>query len=207
MTSKSKLVPAKAQNQSKNTLILASGSRYRAELLQRLRLPFTQQSSDVDEAEQPGEAPAALALRLAVEKAQVVAERNPGCWVLGSDQVAALGQNRLGKPGVRTRAIQQLKLLSGRSVQFVTAVALLRHGEPARTALDTTVVRFRKLDNAEIERYVDAEPAFDCAGSFKCEGLGITLCESIETRDPTALIGLPLIATRALLAEAGYVLS
>ncbi|MEK6805681.1 MAG: nucleoside triphosphate pyrophosphatase [Pseudomonadota bacterium] len=194
MTSKSKKLP----------LILASGSRYRAELLKRLGLPFTQQSSDVDEAEQPGEAPAALALRLAVEKAQVIAARNPDCWVLGSDQVAALAQNRFGKPGTRARAIQQLKLLSGRSAQFITAVALLRDGEPAHTAVDTTVVRFRKLSAAEIERYVDAEPAFDCAGSFKCEGLGITLCESIETRDPTALIGLPLIATRALLSETGF---
>lgn len=188
----------------KSKLILASGSRYRAELLRRLGIAFTQQASDVDEAEQPGEAPAALALRLAVEKAQVIAARNPGCWVLGSDQVAALAQNRFGKPGTRTRAIQQLKLLSGRTAQFVTAVALLRHGEPARTAVDTTVVRYRKLSAAEIERYVDAEPAFDCAGSAKVEGLGITLCESVETRDPTALIGLPLIATRALLAEAGF---
>ena len=185
------------------TLILASRSRYRAELLQRLRLPFTQQAADVDETPQRGEAPAALALRLAVQKAQAIAQKKLGCWVLGSDQVVATGLKLLGKPGTRARAIAQLSLLSGKSVQFVTAVALIRDGEPAHSALDTTLVRFRKLKQAEIERYVDAEPAFDCAGSFKCEGLGITLCESIETRDPTALIGLPLIATRALLAEAG----
>lgn len=192
---------------SKNSsLILASSSRYRAELLQRLQLPFTQQAADINETPQIGEAPAALALRLAVGKAHTIANTSPDAWVLGSDQVVASGLRLLGKPGTRARAIAQLSLLSGKSVQFVTAVALLRHGQPARTALDTTVVRFRKLKPTEIERYVDAEPAFDCAGSFKCEGLGITLCESIETRDPTALIGLPLIATRILLADAGYVL-
>lgn len=185
-------------------LILASRSRYRAELLRRLQLPFTQQAADVNETPRRNEAPAALALRLAVQKAQAIALKNPDRWVLGSDQVVATGLKLLGKPGTRARAISQLTLLSGKSVQFVTAVALLRHGQPARTALDTTVVRFRKLKPTEIERYVDAEPAFDCAGSFKCEGMGITLCESIETRDPTALIGLPLIATRILLAEADY---
>lgn len=188
----------------KSPLILASSSRYRAELLRRLRLPFTQHAADLDESPLRNEAPAALALRLAVQKAQAIAKQNPDAWVLGSDQMVAAALKLLGKPGTRARAIAQLSLLSGKSVQFVTAVALLRHGQPARTALDTTVVRFRKLNPAEIERYVDAEPAFDCAGSFKCEGLGITLCESIETRDSTALIGLPLIATRVLLAEAGY---
>lgn len=188
----------------KFSLILASSSRYRAELLRRLQIPFRQQAADADETPHRHEAPAALALRLAVQKAQTVAVKNPACWVLGSDQVVAAGLKLLGKPGDRNRAVAQLSLLSGKSVRFVTAVALLRDGEPARTALDTTVVRFRKLTRAEILRYVDAEPAFDCAGSFKCEGLGITLCEAIETRDPTALIGLPLMATRALLAEAGF---
>lgn len=188
----------------KSALILASSSRYRAELLRRLRLDFRQQAADIDETPQRGEAPAALAQRLAVQKAQAIALRNPGSWVLGSDQVVAAGLKLLGKPGNRARAIAQLSLLSGKSVQFVTAVALVRDDEPARCALDTTVVRFRKLSRTEILRYVDAEPAFDCAGSFKCEGLGIALCESIECRDPTALIGLPLIATRILLADAGY---
>ncbi len=190
----------------KKPLILASGSRYRAELLRRLRVQFRQQASEVNETPRRAESPAVLALRLAVQKARAVAAQNPNIWVLGSDQVAASGLRLLGKPGSRARAIQQLKVLSGKSVRFITAVALLRHGEPAHTALDTTVVRFRRLGAAEIERYVDAEPALDCAGSFKCEGLGITLCDSIETRDPTALIGLPLIATRALLVQAGYVL-
>lgn len=196
------------KTKSKNLpLILASSSKYRAELLRRLQLPFTQQAANIDETPQRNEAPAALALRLAVHKAQAIARTNPDHWVLGSDQVVAAGLKLLGKPGTRARAVSQLTLLSGKTVQFVTAVALVRKDGPARSALDTTVVRFRKLTAAEIEHYVDAEPAFDCAGSFKCEGLGITLCESIETRDPTALIGLPLIATRLLLADAGYVLS
>lgn len=185
-------------------LLLASGSRYRAELLRRLHLPFEAITADVDEAPRPGEAPAALAQRLAAAKAQAVAARHPGRWVIGSDQVAAAGLRLLGKPGTRERAVEQLRLLSGRRAQFVTAVALVAGtGQPPRTALDTTVVRFRGLTDAEIGRYLDAEPALDCAGSFKCEGLGITLFEAIETRDPTALVGLPLIALRQLLADAG----
>jgi septum formation protein len=184
-------------------LVLASTSRYRAELLRRLQLPFEQAAPDTDETPQPGEAPAALAQRLALAKARVVAARFPGRWVLGSDQVCAGGGRLLGKPGTRQRAVEQLGLLSGGSAQFLTAVALLRHGGAEHTALDTTTVRFRTLDAAEIERYVDAEPALDCAGSFKCEGLGISLCEAIESRDPTALVGLPLIAVCQLLARCG----
>ena len=183
-------------------LVLASASPYRAELLRRLRLPFEALAADIDESPRAGEAPAALAQRLAVAKAQTVARQRPGRWVLGSDQVAALGLRSLGKAGSRDKAAEQLHLLSGKSVQFCTAVALLGDDAP-RTALETTTVRFRKLGTAEIERYLSSEPAWDCAGSFKAEGLGITLFEAIESRDPTALIGLPLIALRELLAGAG----
>jgi septum formation protein len=186
-------------------LILASTSRYRAELLTRLHLPFEQEAPDTDEMPQPGEAPAVLALRLAQAKAQAVAARHPGRWVLGSDQVCACGDHLLGKPGTRDRAIEQLGLLSGGSAQFLTAVALVCDAT-AHTTMDVTTVRFRKLSAAEIERYVDAEPALDCAGSFKCEGLGISLCESIVSVDPTALVGLPLIAVRELLARCGLAL-
>ena len=173
-------------------LILASGSRYRTELLQRLGIAFEQQPSDCDETPAPGEAPAILAARLAEAKARKLTERRPGRWVLGSDQVCVCAGEILGKPGSRTGA------------EFFTAVALLRDSTPASTALDVTRVQLRALTDAEIERYLDAEPAFDCAGSFKSEGLGIALCASIESSDPTALIGLPLIATARLLRDAGY---
>lgn len=186
-------------------LILASTSRYRAELLQRLGLPFDGMAPAVDETPHAGEPPAALAARLALAKATAVAQRLPDHWVLGSDQVCACGGTLLGKPGTRARARQQLRQLAGRSAEFHTAVALI-HGATALTltAIDVTRVRLRPLQDAEIERYLDVEPALDCAGSFKCEGLGISLCEAIDSQDPTALIGLPLIAVRRLLAEAGF---
>lgn len=187
-------------------LILASTSRYRRELLERLQLPFTTERPDVDETPLPGEAPAALASRLAVAKAREVARLHPGAWVLGSDQVAGFDGHALGKPGSRDAAIAQLQSMSGSSVQFLTAVALCRGDALAGEALDTTTVTFRCLRRAEIERYVDAEQPLDCAGSFKSEGLGIALFDAIETRDPTALIGLPLIATARLLRDAGFVL-
>lgn len=187
-------------------LILASGSPYRAELLSRLRLPFTQQSPDVDETPQRDEAAAALAQRLAQSKAQVIANLVPGAWVIGSDQVCACEGQLLGKPGTRAKAIEQLQFLSGKYSAFVTAVALLRQGGATHRDFDTTVVKFRKLSDAEIVRYVDAEPAYDCAGSAKIEGLGITLTAEVQSRDPTALIGLPLIATAKLLRKAGFIL-
>ena len=182
-------------------LILASGSRYRAELLRRLGLPFEQDAPDLDESPHPGEQPETLARRLAAAKAQAVAARRPGRWVLGSDQVCACGDRVLGKPGSRERAREQLGWLSGRESRFLTAVALAGDGA-LHEALDLTVVRFRALQAAEIERYLDAEPAYDCAGSFKAEGLGISLCAAIESVDPTGLIGLPLIVVRDLLAKA-----
>ncbi len=183
-------------------LLLASSSRYRTELLQRLHLPFTSQASQVDETPQTGESVVALTRRLAREKALALAPTHPQRWILGSDQAAALGGRILGKPGTRESAIEQLTAASGQRVEFLTAVALVA-GSQVLQGLDTTTVQFRSLSRAEIERYVDTEAAFDCAGSFKCEGYGITLFESIESQDPTALVGLPLITVRRLLADAG----
>ncbi|SEK74234.1 septum formation protein [Pseudoxanthomonas sp. GM95] len=187
------------------SLILASTSVYRRELLERLRLPFQAARPDVDETPLPGETPRALAERLAQAKAQAIARQLPESWVIGSDQAADLDGQPLGKPGQRDAAIAQLTAMSGRQVQFHTAVCV-SHGERNLAALDTTTVTLRRLTHDEIARYVDAEQPFDCAGSFKCEGLGVTLFEAIETRDPTALIGLPLIATATLLRQAGFTL-
>lgn len=187
-------------------LILASTSVYRRELLARLRLPFGTARPEVDESPFADEAPAALASRLAHAKARAIAQANPDAWVIGSDQVAELEGRPLGKPGHREGAIAQLLAMSGRVVHFHTAVCVMRTGVAPSATSDLTVVRFRSLGRAEVGRYVDAEQPYDCAGSFKCEGLGISLFEAIETRDPTALIGLPLIGTTQLLREAGYAL-
>lgn len=187
-------------------LILASTSVYRRDLLARLRLPFDTARPEVDETPLHHEAPLALAERLAIAKAGVIARREPGAYVIGSDQVAELDGAPLGKPGDRNGALAQLGAMSGREVRFRTAVCVQRDGDAPRVAIDTTTVRFRALAFAEIERYVDAEQPFDCAGSFKSEGLGIVLFEAIETQDPTALVGLPLIATARLLREAGVAL-
>lgn len=184
-------------------LVLASGSRYRAELLRRLGVPFEAVAPGVDETPIPGEEPFPLAVRLASAKAQALAGRHPDRWVLGSDQVPSLDGVVLAKPGTRAAGMEQLRAFSGKAVEFHTAVTLIGGPRPLAAA-DLTVVRFRELDDAEIERYLDAEPAWDCAGSFKAEGLGITLFNAVESRDPTALIGLPLIAVRSLLAQAGY---
>lgn len=186
-------------------LTLASTSRYRRELLERLRLPFAVARPEVDETALPGETPLALAIRLAEAKAQAVARTLTGdSWALGSDQVADLDGRPLGKPGGRNAAIAQLRAMSGGMVRFHTALCLAHADGRALAAIDLTEVRFRALTDAEIERYVDAEQPFDCAGSFKSEGLGIALFESIDNRDPTALIGLPLIATCTLLRQAGF---
>lgn len=189
---------------SVQTLILASTSVYRRELLARLRLPFDCARPDVDESVLPAETPTEVALRLSVAKAQAIAARQPGAVVIGSDQVAELDGRALGKPGGREGAIAQLAAMSGRAVRFRTGVCVQRAGDPPLSVLDTTTVRFRTLSPGEIERYIDAEQPFDCAGSFKSEGLGITLFEAIETVDPTALVGLPLIATARLLRSAGF---
>ncbi|MFN3902457.1 Maf family protein [Rehaibacterium terrae] len=186
-------------------LILASTSPYRRELLGRLGLPFETARPEVDEAPQPGEPPAALARRLAAAKARAVAARHPEDWVIGSDQVADLDGRPLGKPGDHARAVAQLRAAAGREVRFHTGLCLLRGtDDEVQHHLDLTVVRFRPLDVDEIERYLRTERPYDCAGSFKCEGLGITLFEAIESRDPTALIGLPLIALAGMLRRAGF---
>ena len=187
-------------------LILASTSRYRRELLQRLRLPFDVAAPETDESALPGEPPQALARRLAAAKATAIASHMPGAWVIGSDQVAELDGIALGKPGTRDAAVSQLASMSGREVVFRTAVSVVHGDGRAFHAEDATIVRFRGLDDAEIGRYVDAEQPFDCAGSFKSEGLGIVLFDAIVSQDPTALIGLPLIATAGLLRRAGYAL-
>ncbi len=185
-------------------LILASTSVYRRELLSRLRLPFETIRPQTDETPLPGEAPAALARRLARAKAFDVASHHPGAWVIGSDQVAELDGRPLGKPGTHPAAVAQLASMSGRPVHFHTGLCLAQAGGEVLEAMDLTTVRFRGLAADEIERYLAAEQPYDCAGSFKSEGLGIGLFEAIENRDPTALIGLPLIATARLLREAGF---
>lgn len=188
-------------------LVLASTSRYRRELLQRLSLPFDVARPEVDETALPGEAPPALAVRLARAKAQAVAATlGADGWALGSDQVADLEGRALGKPGGRTAAIAQLTAMSGATVQFHTALCLAHRDGRLFEASDLTCVRFRTLGADEIARYVDAEQPFDCAGSFKSEGLGISLFEAIDNRDPSALVGLPLIATCHLLRQAGFAL-
>jgi septum formation protein len=185
-------------------LILGSTSAYRRELLARLRLPFTVQAPAVDETPQPGESPAALACRLALAKARAVAQRHPQAVVIGSDQVADLDGEPLGKPGSHERAVVQLRRMRGRTVVFHTAVAVACQDSGfEQTELAPVRVRFRALSDEEIERYLRAETPYDCAGSAKSEGLGIVLLESIENDDPTALIGLPLIRTARLLRAAG----
>jgi septum formation protein len=184
-------------------LLLASTSRYRRELLERLRLPFHIARPEVDEIPLPGENSIALAQRLAQAKASVIAAQHPESWVIGADQVADLNGQWIGKPGHREAALAQLSSMSGQQVQFHTALCLV-HGERMLEAMDTTTVRFRELTTVEIGRYLDAEQPFDCAGSFKSEGLGITLFEAVESNDPSALIGLPLIALSRLLREAGF---
>ena len=184
--------------------MLGSTSAYRRDLLQRLRLPFDTDAPRVDETPRPGEAPTALALRLALEKAREVASRHPGAVVIGADQVADLAGQAIGKPGTHDRAVAQLQALRGQRAVFHNAVAVVRTDTGfARALLAQVTVLFRDLSDAEIERYLRLEQPYDCAGSAKCETLGIALLDSIESDDPTALIGLPLIRTCALLRQAG----
>ena len=185
-------------------LIQASTSRYRRELMMRLRLPFSVEAPGVDETPQAGETPAALAQRLALAKARAVATRHPHAIVIGSDQVADLDGLALGKPGSHERAVEQLRLMRGRRVVFQTAVAVVRHDlDHDGQDLAAVAVTFRDLDDAEIEHYLHLETPYDCAGSARSESLGIALLSAIESDDPTALVGLPLIRTCRLLREAG----
>jgi septum formation protein len=191
-------------------LILASTSRYRKELLGRLKLPFSCIAPGADETPLPREPPLALVTRLARAKASAVAAREPHAWVIGSDQTAVRvdesgAESTLGKPGTAARCVEQLESCSSRSIVYLTAVTVMRQEDNGLYEfIDTTRVNFRALDRAAIERYVTTERPLDCAGGFKSEGLGITLCESIDTSDPSALIGLPLIRLSAALRSAGF---
>jgi septum formation protein len=201
MSSPSSLSPPR------HPLVLGSTSRYRRELLQRLQLPFEVVAPMVDETPHPGEAPAALARRLALAKACEVAARHPQALVIGSDQVADLAGEPLGKPGDHARAVQQLRRMSGQRVVFQTAVAVVCQASGfVGEALAPVQVTFRALSDDEIERYLRAEQPYDCAGSAKSEGLGIALLDRIDNDDPTALVGLPLIRTARLLRDAGLAL-
>lgn len=187
-------------------LVLGSSSPYRRELLARLGQPFETRSPDVDETPQPGEMPLALARRLAEVKARAVAQGfDDDVVVIGSDQVADLDGRPLGKPGHHVAAVEQLRALSGQLVRFHTAVCVTRPrtGQVLR-AISSVTVQFRALSDEAIETYLQREQPYDCAGSAKCEGLGIVLLERIDSDDPTALVGLPLIATSRLLREAGW---
>lgn len=185
-------------------IVLASTSAYRRMLLERFQLPFETARPEVDETPLPDEHPAATADRLAIAKAQAVAPQWPDALVIGSDQVAHIDDEVFGKPGSVERAVAQLRSMSGRTVVFHTALALIdtRSGR-IQTDSVPTEVRFRTLSDPEIIRYVEKELPLDCAGSAKSEGLGITLLDALSGDDPTALVGLPLIALSRMLREAG----
>lgn len=191
-------------NPQPRKLILGSTSVYRRELLSRLRLPFEVLAPGVDESPWPAETPGDLARRLALAKARAVAQLHPGAVVIGSDQVADLQGEPLGKPGTHDRATEQLKRMRGRTVVFQTALAVvcLESGFE-QSDLAAVRVKFRGLSDAEIQAYLLAEQPYDCAGSAKSEGLGIALLDSIDSDDPTALVGLPLIRTCRMLRAAG----
>ena len=196
---------ASTKSSSNPPLILGSTSVYRRELLERLRIRFEVVSPKVDETPQTEESSLDLALRLAQAKAAAVAKQYPDAWVIGSDQVADLCGAAIGKPGNFERALAQLQLMRGQTVTFHTALCLMK-GDACTTLSVPTEVSFRKLPDEVLENYLHAEEPYDCAGSAKSEGLGITLLESIQSDDPTALIGLPLIALTGLLRDAGFVI-
>ena len=185
-------------------IVLASTSPYRRELLQRLRLPFDVVAPAVDEARRPGEAPLALARRLAEAKASEVAQRRPDAVVIGSDQVAELDGEPIGKPHAHAAALAQLERMQGRRLLFHTALAVAAHGRVEVDSIPTTVT-FRRLGRAALDAYLRADQPYDCAGAAKIESLGIALVERVESDDPTALIGLPLIRLTSMLQAAGVV--
>lgn len=198
------LPPSTASHRPSRPLVLGSTSRYRRNLLERLNIPFEVASPEVDETPLPGETPSVLARRLALAKANAVATKFPHAVVIGSDQVADLHGQSLGKPGTHERAVAQLRQMRGQKVIFQTAVAVvcLDNGFQ-ETSLAAVDVMFRDLTDAEIENYLRIEQPYDCAGSAKSEGLGIALLASIHSDDPTALIGLPLIRTCRMIQAAG----
>lgn len=184
-------------------LVLGSSSPYRKELLERLGVPFECISADIDESRKEGETPEALCVRLAKEKALKVKELAPDAIVIGSDQVAVLGEQILGKPHTRERAIEQLTAMQGQTVYFLTALCVVGEKGEVFETMVPTVVTMKKLSQSTIEHYLDREQPFNCAGSAKIEKLGIALMKEVRSTDPTALIGLPLIETVNLLAKAG----
>lgn len=189
---------------ARNPIVLASSSPYRRGLLEKLGLPFTAESPEIDETSWPGESPHKLVMRLAENKARALADRHPAALIIGSDQVAVLEDRVLGKPGNRENAIAQLSLCSDKTVVFHTGLCLL-NGETDNVQVDDVLfeVKFRRLTPAQIERYVDAEKPFQSAGSFKAESRGIALFEYLRGDDPNALIGLPLIRLTQMLSNAG----
>jgi septum formation protein len=188
-------------------IVLASSSAYRKALLARLGIDCTALAPDIDESPLQGEAPAATALRLAGSKALKIGERERTALVIGSDQVAVLGNSILGKPGTHAAAIEQLRAMSGNTVVFHTALCLLNAATGSKQTINVpTTVRFRKLDSAQIGRYLQRDLPYDCAGSAKIESLGIALVEHVESGDPSALIGLPLIALVSMLLKEGVVI-
>ena len=194
------------QNQNVAPVLLASSSRYRKELLERILEDFSMSSPDIDESQRPGEDSADLVVRLAREKAQAFAGEMKNVIIIGADQVAVLGNEILGKPGDRQQAIRQLMDSSGKSVRFLTAVCvldILSHNRYEHT--DVTTVNFRQFDRRLAEAYVQKDEPYDCAGSFKAEGAGVVLMNSITSEDPTAILGLPLIWLSARLRELGVI--
>jgi septum formation protein len=197
-------MPEAAHPSQDRLLVLGSSSPYRRELLSRLRLQFTVEIPDVDESARAGEAPRELALRLALAKAHVVAARFPQAIVIGSDQVADLAGEAIGKPGSHEKAVAQLRQMRGETVVFHTAVAVVcTQSGFEQVELVPVKVKFRRLTDAEIESYLRLEQPYDCAGSARSEGLGVAILDAIESDDPTALVGLPLIRTCRMLRAAG----
>ena len=197
-------MPTSPASSASRQLVLGSTSPYRRELLARLRVAFDVEAPQVDETPQPGETPEALARRLALAKARAVARRHPAAVVIGSDQVADLAGEPLGKPGTHDNAVHQLRRMSGQTVVFQTALSVVCLATGfEQTDVAPVRVRCRALDDAEIEAYLRAEQPYDCAGSARSEGLGIALLESIDSDDPTALVGLPLIRTCRMIRAAG----
>ena len=205
------MIPTNRENSTPPRLILASSSPYRRELFSRLQLPFDTVSPDIDETPLTGEAPEATALRLAREKARAVAALHPGSLVIGSDQVATLDGAQIGKPGNHANALAQLQLMRGRQVVFHTALCLWdgrlgfdkADAQACQIANIATLVTFRHLPDEELDAYLRIEQPYDCAGSAKNEGLGIAILERIDSSDPTALTGLPMIALTSMLRQAG----
>ncbi len=197
---------APVPNAHRPPLVLASGSPYRKQLLERLRLPFVVDVANVDETARDGEAPADTASRLSVAKARTVATRRRDAVVVGSDQVAECEGRPFGKPGTHEAAVLQLRTLRGRTVLFHSGLCLVSpaHEDDAPVRVITTAVRYRDVDDDTIERYLRVEEPYDCAGSAKAEGLGIALVERIDSDDPTALVGLPLIALVTMLDAIAY---